>query len=52
MTLTVGDQPAPTGKARGPVPQQPAEDFCLAHDNGQPDTTSAKASRSPGRSRT
>jgi hypothetical protein len=36
MTLTVGDQAAVTGKARGVIPRQPQEDFCLGHDNGQP----------------
>ena len=32
------------GKAPGPVPRQPAEDFCVGHDNGQP---VAKLSDSP-----
>jgi arylsulfatase A-like enzyme len=36
MTLTVGDAKPVTGKARGVVPRQPAEDFCLGHDNGAP----------------
>lgn len=36
MTLTVGDQKPVTGMALGPVPRQPAEAFCLGHDNGQP----------------
>ena len=36
MTLTVGDQTAATGKAPGPISRQPAEAFCLGHDNGQP----------------
>ncbi len=42
MTLTVGDQAAVTGKARGVVPRQPQEDFCLGHDNGQPVATYSK----------
>ena len=36
MTLAVGEQAVAKGKALGPVPRQPAEDFCLGHDNGQP----------------
>ena len=36
MTLTVGDQPAATGKAPSLIPRQPAEDFCVGHDNAQP----------------
>ena len=42
MTLTVGDQAAATGKARGVIPRQPAEDFCLGLDNGQPVATYSK----------
>ena len=42
MTLTVGDQAAVTGKARGVIPRQPQEDFCLGHDNGQPVATYSK----------
>jgi arylsulfatase A-like enzyme len=36
MTLTVGDQPAVTGRAPGLVPRQPAENFCVGHDDGRP----------------
>jgi hypothetical protein len=36
MTLTVGTAKPITGKARGVIPRQPAEDFCLGHDKGQP----------------
>lgn len=36
MTLAVGEQAVVKGKASGPVPRQPAEDFCVGHDNGQP----------------
>ncbi len=36
IVLTVGDQAVAKGKAPGPVPRQPAEDFCVGHDNGQP----------------
>ena len=36
MTLAVGDQAMVKGKAPGPVSRQPAEDFCVGHDNGQP----------------
>jgi arylsulfatase A len=39
MTLTVGEQAAVTAKAPSLVPRQPAEDFCLGHDNGQPVAT-------------
>ncbi len=36
MTLKVGDQLAVTGKAAKLLARQPAEDFCLGHDNGKP----------------
>jgi arylsulfatase A-like enzyme len=36
LTLTVGDQPAVTAKAPGLIPRQPAENFCVGHDDGQP----------------
>jgi hypothetical protein len=36
MTLAVGAQAVATRKASGVVPRQPAEDFCLGHDNEQP----------------
>jgi hypothetical protein len=36
LTLAVGEQALVKGKAPGPVPRQPAEDFCVGHDNGQP----------------
>ena len=36
MTLKVGDQLAVTGKAAKLLARQPAEDFCLGHDNGNP----------------
>lgn len=36
MTLTVGDQKAVTGKAGGLIPRQPAEEFCVGFDSGQP----------------
>jgi hypothetical protein len=36
LSLTVGEQAAVTAKAPGLIPRQPAEDFCLGHDNGQP----------------
>ena len=36
LTLAVGEQAVVNGKAPGPVPRQPAEDFCVGHDNGQP----------------
>jgi arylsulfatase A-like enzyme len=39
MTLKVGDQAPATGKAPGPIARQPAEDFCLGHDNGRPVAT-------------
>ncbi len=38
LSLTVGDQPAATGKAAGPITRQPQEDFCLGHDSGKPVT--------------
>ena len=39
MSLIVNDQPAVTGKAPRLIPRQPAEDFCLGHDNGRPVAT-------------
>ena len=36
MTLQVGEQPAVTGKSPKLIARQPAEDFCLGHDNGKP----------------
>jgi len=49
MTLTVGDQVAVTGKARGVIPGQPQEDFCLGHDNGQPVATYSKGKSFEGK---
>ncbi|MEY4132094.1 MAG: hypothetical protein RL592_152, partial [Verrucomicrobiota bacterium] len=36
MKLVVVGQEAATGKAKGVLPRQPAEDFCIGHDNGKP----------------
>ena len=36
MKLVVAGQEAVTGKAKGTLPRQPAEDFCVGHDNGKP----------------
>jgi hypothetical protein len=36
MKLVVVGQDAATGKAKGALPRQPAEDFCVGHDNGKP----------------
>ena len=36
MKLVVAGQDAVTGKAKGTLPRQPAEDFCVGHDNGRP----------------
>jgi hypothetical protein len=36
MKLSVGGQDTATGKAKGVLPRQPAEDFCVGHDNGKP----------------
>ena len=36
MKLVVAGQDAATGKAKGLLPRQPAEDFCVGHDNGKP----------------
>ena len=36
MKLVVAGQDAATGKAKGALPRQPAEDFCVGHDNGKP----------------
>jgi arylsulfatase A len=36
MKLVVVGQDAVTGKAKGALPRQPAEDFCVGHDNGKP----------------
>jgi arylsulfatase A-like enzyme len=42
MKLVVTGQDAVTGKAKGVLPRQPAEDFCVGHDNGKPVGTYAK----------
>ncbi|HEV7403262.1 MAG TPA: hypothetical protein VGO11_10060, partial [Chthoniobacteraceae bacterium] len=49
MTLQVNDQPAVTGKAPGLIPKQPAEDFCVGHDNGNPVTNYGGAEPFRGR---
>ncbi len=36
MKLVVAGQDTATGKAKGVLPRQPAEDFCVGHDNGKP----------------
>ena len=36
MKLVVAGQEAASGKAKGVLPRQPAEDFCIGHDNGKP----------------
>jgi hypothetical protein len=43
MKLVVAGQEAVTGKAKGVLPRQPAEDFCVGHDNGKPVGTYSKA---------
>jgi arylsulfatase A-like enzyme len=35
MKLSVAGQDVVTGKAKGALPRQPAEDFCVGHDNGK-----------------
>jgi arylsulfatase A len=35
MKIVVAGQEAVTGKAKGLLPRQPAEDFCVGHDNGK-----------------
>ena len=35
MKLSVVGQDAVSGKAKGALPRQPAEDFCVGHDNGK-----------------
>jgi arylsulfatase A-like enzyme len=35
MKLSVGGQDTAMGKAKGVLPRQPAEDFCVGHDNGK-----------------
>ena len=42
MKLVVAGQDAVTGKAKGVLPRQPVEDFCVGHDNGKPVGTYAK----------
>jgi len=42
MKLVVAGQEAVTGKAKGVLPRQPAEDFCVGHDNGKLVGTYAK----------
>ena len=36
LALSIAGQTVATGKAPGLIPTQPAEDFCLGHDNGAP----------------
>jgi arylsulfatase A len=36
LTLRVNDAEPVTAKSPGPLPRQPAEDYCLGHDNGAP----------------
>ena len=36
MKLVVAGQDAVTGKTKGTLPRQPAEDCCVGHDNGRP----------------
>lgn len=36
MKLVVAGQGTVAGKARGTLPRQPAEDFCVGHDNSKP----------------
>ena len=36
MKLFVDGQEVAMGKSKGLLPRQPAEDFCLGHDNGKP----------------
>jgi hypothetical protein len=35
IKLVVAGQDAASGKAKGTLPRQPAEDFCVGHDNGK-----------------
>lgn len=48
MTLRVDEKKPIVGKAKGLVPVQPAEDFCLGHDNGRPVTTYSSAKQFEG----
>jgi hypothetical protein len=44
LSLRVADQPAATAKGPGLLSRQPAEDFCVGHDNRKPVTAyTAKA---------
>jgi hypothetical protein len=36
MKLVVAGQDDATGKAKGLLPRQPAEDFCVGHDTAKP----------------
>ena len=36
MKLSVVGQDVVTGKAKGALPRQPAEDFCVGHDTAKP----------------
>ena len=42
MKLVVAGQEVVSGKAKGVLPRQPVEDFCVGHDNGKPVGTYAK----------
>ena len=35
LSLRVNDQVVASGKTAGPITRQPAEDFCVGHDNGR-----------------
>ena len=48
MTLALNDTTVATGKAPGLLPRQPAEDFCVGHDNGKPGTAYAANERFKG----
>lgn len=49
MTLIVGDQKPVTGKAGGMIPRQPAEDFCVGFDSGQPVAKYSKGKKFEGK---
>ena len=51
MTLLVNDAAAVAGKAPRLIPRQPAENFCLGHDDARPVTTYTGAEPFKGRIR-
>jgi arylsulfatase len=48
MSLAINDHPVAEGKAAGLISRQPAEDFCVGHDNRMPVGTYVAPARFTG----